>query len=62
MSEEVFNEIKAELNKLEAKISALPNSSGNGQLIDALSHARCVEEHLRRYFMLTQQKGVDLKV
>ena len=57
MSEEVYNEIKTELNKLEAKISALPNSSGNGQLIDALSHARSMEAHLRRYFMQTRGNG-----
>lgn len=56
MSEETYNEIKSELNKIEAKISALPNSSGNGQLIDALSHARSMQEHLRRYFMLVQSE------
>ena len=54
MSEETYNEIKSEINKIEAKISALPNSSGNGQLIDALSHARSMQEHLRRYFMQTR--------
>ena len=47
-----FEEIKEKINELTKEIAALPNSSGNGQVIDALSHARCIEEHLRRYFML----------
>lgn len=52
MNKEQYEEIVDDLQAVERKIEELPDSSGNGQLIDALSHARCMEEHLRRYFQL----------
>lgn len=57
MTEEVLNEFRAKINELSEKIKSLPESSANGQLIDALSHAQSVEEHLRRYYMLKQSQG-----
>ncbi len=53
-------DIKTKLGELSAEIQALPDSSGNGQLIDALSHAQCAEEHLRRYFMQTQKANAGV--
>lgn len=55
MSKEVFEQIRSKISELEEQIKALPDSSGNGLLIDALSHVQCSGEHLRRYFMLTQK-------
>ncbi len=52
--------IKTKLDELSEEIKTLPQSSGNGQLIDALSHAQCCEEHLRRYFMLAQKASAGV--
>ncbi len=51
MNEKIYNEIKDRLNALSEEIKSLPESTGNGQLIDAVSHIQSSQEHLRRYFM-----------
>ncbi len=55
MSEEVYNELRAQLNEVQRKIEALPESVNNGLLIDAVQYAKSSQEHLRRYFMLKQK-------
>lgn len=51
MSEQIYNELKEKLNAISEEIKSLPESTGNGQLIDAVSHLQSSKEHLRRYFM-----------
>lgn len=58
MTEEKINLIKTKLQELTEEIKSLPGSTGNGQLIDAISHAQCAQEHLRRYYMLIQKSEV----
>ncbi len=56
MSEEVFNKIKAQLDKVQKEIEALPESSANGLLIDAVQCMKSSANKLRRYFMLVRNK------
>lgn len=55
MSKEQYEKITAILQEATKAINELPESSNNGLLIDAASHAQCASEHLQRYF---QKKGV----
>ena len=54
MREQIYNELKDKLNAISEEIKALPESTGNGQLIDAVSHLQSSKEHLRKFFMQIQ--------
>lgn len=56
MSKEEFERILNEVAKVKEEIEAIPGSTANGQLIDASCHAKCIEEHLKRYYALTGGK------
>ena len=57
MSKEQYEKITAILQEATREIKALPESSNNGLLIDALIHAQNASAHLQRYF---QKKGVTV--
>lgn len=56
MSKEVFEQLLGKLAEVSEEIQALPESSANGQLIDAAMHATNCAEHLKRYFAKTGAK------
>ena len=55
-SKEQYEKITAILQEATEGIKALPESTNNGLLIDAMLHAQNASEHLRRYF---QMKGEE---
>lgn len=50
MSKDQYQSIMEKLKAVKQEIEALPESSANGLLIDAASHAKCSAEHLQSYF------------
>ena len=56
MSKEELEFILGKIAEAEEAVRAIPESTANGQLIDATNHIKNSADHLKRYYALTGGK------